>query len=159
MFRVSRISTVLWGISAFTFLFFGLSTRSSALPSEEARIRALEQRFAVAFKAKDVDQIMANYEHAQYLSFFDVVPRREHLGWDAYKADWEGFFASIGPIISFEVRDLTVHVEGNLAYGYSFQHYLAKTKAGGSRDVTVRVTDLVTNRVVTPTAQFTVAGK
>lgn len=142
MFRAPRIYEALLGISAFTVLFVGLRIRSYAQPNDEAQIRALEQRFAEAFKAKDVDKIMANYEHSRELAFFDVVPRREHLGWDAYKKDWQGFFASIGPISLFEVRDLTVNVDGDLAYSYSFQHYLAKTKAGGSRDITVRVTDV-----------------
>jgi ketosteroid isomerase-like protein len=35
-----------------------------------------------------------------------------------------------------------VNVDGNLAYSDSFQHHLAKTKAGGSHDLTVRVTDV-----------------
>jgi ketosteroid isomerase-like protein len=68
---------------------------------------------------------------------------REYLGWDAYKKDWQGLFALIdGPFTLFEVKDLAVNVDGNLAYSYSFQHSVGKTKAGGSRDVTVRVTDV-----------------
>jgi ketosteroid isomerase-like protein len=51
-------------------------------------------------------------------------------------------FASIGPITSFEGKNLTFNVDGNLAYGYSFQHHLVTTKTGGPRDVTVRVTDV-----------------
>ncbi|MBV8116218.1 MAG: nuclear transport factor 2 family protein [Silvibacterium sp.] len=128
-------------------LFFRPPTISYAQPNDEAQIRALEQRFAEAFKAKDVDGIMANYEDSRNLVFFDVVPRREYLGWDAYKKDWQDFFASIGPITLFEVKDLTVNVDGSLAYSYSFQHYLAKMKTGESKDVTVRVTDVYRKRV------------
>jgi len=46
----------------------------------------------------------------------------------------------------FEVENLTVNVDGTVGYSYSFQHYLAKTKTGGSRDVTVRVTDVYRKR-------------
>jgi ketosteroid isomerase-like protein len=122
--------------------FSGLVPISYAQTNDEAQIRALESRFAVAFKAKDADRIMTNYEHSGDLAFFDVVPRREYLGWDAYKKDWLSFFSSVGPISLFEVKDITVNVVGNVAYSYSFQHYIATTKIGGSRDVTVRVTDV-----------------
>jgi len=143
MSRVSRISGSLLVVTAFAVLFFSVRTIFCAEPNDEAQIRALEQRFADAFKAKDVDRVMENYEHSQNLVFFDVVPRREYVGWDAYKKDWQGFFASIdGPFTLFEVKDFTVNVDGNLAYSCSFQHSLGKTKAGGSRDVTVRVTDV-----------------
>ena len=133
-------------VTAFTVPFFKLRTISYAQTNDEAQIRALENQFADAFKAKDVDSIMANYEHSQNLVFFDVVPRREYLGWDAYKKDWQDFFASIGPITLFEVENLTVNVDATVGYSYSFQHYLAKTKTGGSRDVTVRVTDVYRKR-------------
>jgi ketosteroid isomerase-like protein len=141
MSRVSRLS----GSLLFTTLviLFAISYKISyAQSNDETQIRALESRFAGAFKAKDVDRIMMNYEHSRNLAFFDVVPRREYLGWDAYKRDWQSFFDSIGPVALFEIKDLSVNVDGNLAYGYSFQHYLAKTKTGAPRDVTVRVTDV-----------------
>jgi ketosteroid isomerase-like protein len=129
-------------VTAVTGLFLGLRTFCYAQETDEDQIRALEQRFSVAFKAKDVDGIMANYEHSQNLVFFDVVPRREFLGWDAYKKDWQSLFASIGPISSFEVKVLSMNVDGNLAYSSSFQHHVAKTNAGGTQDLTVRVTDV-----------------
>jgi len=142
VFRASRISGALLIVAALTVLFFAVRIISYAQPNDEVQIRALEDRFAAAFKAKDVDGIMENYEHSRNLVIFDVVPRREYLGWDAYKKDWEGFFAPIDVITSFDIKDLTVNVDGNLAYSYSFQHHLAKTKAAGSHDITVRVTDV-----------------
>ncbi len=137
--RISRLGMV---VAALIVPLLGLSKISFAKPGDEGQIRSLERRFADAFKAKDVDGIMANYEHSPDLVFFDVVPRQEYLGWEAYRQAWQGLFASLGPVALFEVQDLTVHVEGNLAYSYSFQHYRAKTKSGQPRDVTVRVTDV-----------------
>jgi ketosteroid isomerase-like protein len=142
MFRVSRASGGVLVVAAFTVVFFSVRTVSHAQPSDEAQIRALEDRFAGAFKAKDVDGIMANYEHSPNLAVFDVVPRSEYLGWDAYKKDWQDFFVSLDSITLFEIKNLTLNVDGNLAYSYSFQHHLAKTNAGGLHDVTVRVTDV-----------------
>jgi len=142
MSRILRSSGALLFVAVITVLIFSSRVTSYAQMSDEAQIRALENRFADAFKAKDVDRFMLNYEHSSNLAFFDVVPRREYLGWEAYKRDWQGFFDSIGPVALFEVRDLTVSVDGNVAYSYSFQHYTATTKAGASRNVTVRVTDV-----------------
>jgi ketosteroid isomerase-like protein len=136
--------TATFGIFAFWLSLFGNSRALTAdTTNDESQIRSLENRLAAAFKAKDLDGIMANYQHSKELAFFDVVPRHEYLGWDAYKKDWQGFFALIdGPFALFEIKDLSVKVDGDLAYSYSFQHSVAKTKAGGSRDVTVRVTDV-----------------
>jgi ketosteroid isomerase-like protein len=143
MSRAIHPSGALLFVIGFTVLFLSVHAISYAQPDDVTQIRALEHRFADAFKAKDVDGIMANYEHSRNLAVFDVVPRREYLGWNTYKKDWQDMFASIdGPIPLFEIKDLTINVDGNLAYSYSFQHHLAKTKAGGSQDMTVRVTDV-----------------
>jgi ketosteroid isomerase-like protein len=142
MFRVSRLARVRLAVSV-VFILLACSTAvCSAQSNDEAQIRALEHRFADAFKAKDVDRIMANYEHSSKLIFFDVVPRSEYTGWESYRKDWQEFFASIGPVTVFEIEELTVTADGNLAYGYSFQHYVAQAKDGKPIDLTVRVTDV-----------------
>lgn len=142
MVRVSHREAALMAVTSLAALFLSMRPTSYAQPNDLTQIRALEDRFANAFKAKDVDGIMANYEHSASLVVFDVVPRREYLGWDAYEKDWEEFFAPIEAITSFEIKDLTVNVGRNLAYSYSFQHHTAKTKAGGLHNVMVRVTDV-----------------
>jgi ketosteroid isomerase-like protein len=140
--RVSRLFRALLAAGAFTVLFGGSRAVCSAQSSDQAEIRSLESRFADAFRAKDVDAVMANYEHSPELIFFDVVPRSEYTGWDAYRRDWQQFFATIGAIKLFQIEDLTIHADGNLAYGYSFQHYVSESKAGKPIDLTVRVTDV-----------------
>ena len=140
--RILRISGSLLAFTSLAVLFSRPRTAAYAQTNDANQIRALEDRFADAFKAKDVDEIMASYEHSPDLVFFDVVPRREHLGWDAYKRDWQSLFTSIDAVTSFEIKDLSITVDGAVAYSYSFQHYSAKTKTGASRDVTVRVTDV-----------------
>lgn len=135
MSRLRRLSLMFVAAFAAPFL--------SAYPSnDEAQIRALESRFADAFRAKDVDGIMENYERSQDLVFFDVVPRSEHAGWDAYRKDWQGLFASIDTVTSFDVDGLTIRTDGKLAYSDSFQRSVVKTKDGATRDLTVRVTDV-----------------
>jgi hypothetical protein len=80
MSRAARPSGSLLAVTAFAVLFFIVRAISYTQPNDGTQIRALEHRFADAFKAKDVDRIMENYEHSRNLVFFDVVPRREYLG-------------------------------------------------------------------------------
>ena len=64
-----------------------------------ADIRALEDRFVAAFKAKDVDAIMKLYVPGQALVVFDVVPPRQYVGAAAYRKDWQTFLGNFdGPI-------------------------------------------------------------
>ena len=109
---------------------------------DEAEIRALEQRFAAAVKAKDVDKIMQTYVADESLFVFDVVPPRQYVGAKAYRKDWEDFLVAYpGPIDTFEVNDLGVVSGGNLAFSHSIQHLVLTDKDGKKVDLTARVTD------------------
>ena len=78
-----------------SMMAFGGSARADA----GADIRALEERFVAAFKAKDLDAIMKAYAPGQTLVVFDVVPPRQYVGAAAYRKDWQTFFDSLeGPI-------------------------------------------------------------
>ena len=110
--------------------------------SDEAAIRTLEQNFAQAVKAKDVNKIMNVYEHSAKLVVFDVIPPREYVGWDAYKKDWQDFLATFSGPVTFEIDGLDVTAVGNLGYGYSFQRVAGKSADGTAIDMTVRVTDV-----------------
>jgi ketosteroid isomerase-like protein len=74
-----------------SMMAFGGSARADA----GADIRALEERFVAAFKAKDVDAIMKAYAPGQTLVVFDVVPPRQYVGAAAYRKDWQTFFNSL----------------------------------------------------------------
>ena len=117
-------------------------TKTAGASGDEAAIRALEQNFADAVKAKDVDKIMAAYEQGQKLVVFDVIPPREYVGWDAYKQDWQNFLSAFTGPVTFEISGLEVTAVGSLGYGYSFQRVAGQTTDGKPLDFTVRVTDV-----------------
>lgn len=117
-------------------------TSKSSGGSDEAAIRTLEQNFAQAVKAKDVNKIMNVYEHSPKLVVFDVIPPREYAGWDAYKKDWQDFLSSFQEPITFEISGLNVTAVGDLGYGYSFQRVAGKSTDGSAVNMTVRVTDV-----------------
>ena len=62
---------------------------------------------------------------------FDVTPPRQYVGFDAYKKDFEDFFAAFpGPVDKFEVQHLSIVTEGKLAYSHSIQPGMLTVKDG-----------------------------
>jgi uncharacterized protein (TIGR02246 family) len=114
---------------------------SAPKPTDEAQIRALEDSFAAAVTAKDLDAIMKVYVPDQTLFVFDVVPPRQYVGAAAYRKDWEDFLNDLNGPVKFEIADLAVVADGNLGYSHSIQHVTGKNKQGEALDLTVRVTD------------------
>ncbi len=123
---------------ALSIMAFGSPARADA----RADIRALEERFVAAFKAKDLDGIMKVYAPDQTLVVFDVVPPRQYVGASAYRKDWQTFLDSFEGPITVELSDLDVAADRNLAYSHSIQHVAGTDKQGKKLDLTVRVTDV-----------------
>ena len=121
-----------------SIMVFGAPARADA----PADIRALEDRFVAAFKAKDVDGIMKVYAPGQTLVVFDVVPPRQYVGAAAYRKDWQTFLGSFDGPITFELTDLDITTDDNLAYSHSIQRVAGTDKQGKKLDLTVRVTDV-----------------
>jgi ketosteroid isomerase-like protein len=109
---------------------------------DEQEIRALEDRYAAAFRAKDVPAIMKGYARGSELFVFDVSPPRQYVGFDAYKKDFEDFFAAFpGPVDKFEVQDLSIVTDGKLAFSHSIQPGILTAKDGSKFNLVARVTD------------------
>lgn len=108
---------------------------------DEADIKALEERFVAAFKAKDVPAIMANYVADQSLQVFDVAPPLQYVGADAYTKDWQGYLTAFPGPWDLTLSDLDITVGGDVAYGHNVQHGTFVDKAGKKIEMTVRVTD------------------
>jgi uncharacterized protein (TIGR02246 family) len=123
---------------AVSIMAFGASARADA----GADIRALEERFVAAFKARDVDAIMKAYAPDQTLVVFDVVPPRQYVGAAAYRKDWQTFLDNFEGPITVELTDLDVAADRNLAYSHSIQRVAGTDKQGKKLDLTVRVTDV-----------------
>jgi uncharacterized protein (TIGR02246 family) len=121
---------------------FGAVQRAHAQSKDEQDIRALEDKFAAAFNAKDVDAIMKLYPPGNELFVFDLATPRQYVGWDAYKKDWQSFFAGMSGAIHFDLQDLSVTSDGKIAYGHSIQHGTWTNPDGTPGEITVRVTDV-----------------
>jgi len=132
----------LWIIAGLMVVGLYVAPRAVSANKDEQEIRALEDRFAAAFRAKDVDAIMKGYAPGAELFVFDVTPPRQHVGFDDYKKDWQDFFSAFpGPVDKFEVQDLSIVTDGKLAYSHSIQPAILTAKDGSKFSLTVRVTD------------------
>lgn len=119
----------------------GKAPSGKAASDDEAAIRALEDKFAAAVNAGDVDAIMKNYTPDKSLVVFDVVPRKQDMGADAYRKDWADFFSHFKGRPKIVITDLGITVAGNLGFSHSIQHVTGTDKQGHPVDRTVRVTD------------------
>ncbi|MEP6622677.1 MAG: nuclear transport factor 2 family protein [bacterium] len=108
---------------------------------DEEAIRALEENFAAALNAGDIDGMMKNYVPDNSLIVFDVVPPRQHVGPDAYRAAWRGYFAHFSGVPNFSITDLVITVDGDVGFGHSIQRTIGTDTQGRPVDRTVRVTD------------------
>src|SRR5438132_7027159 len=130
------------GATAILFVLSIMAFGAPASADAPADIRALENRFVAAFKAKDPDAIMKVYAPDQTLVVFDVVPPRQYVGAAAYRKDWQTFFDSFDGPLTVELTDLDVAADRNLAYSHSIQRVAGTDKHGKKLDLTVRVTDV-----------------
>jgi ketosteroid isomerase-like protein len=120
---------------------------SAGLPAQaqtrdDQEIRVLEDQFAAAANAKDLDAIMKAYVPGNDLFVFDVGAPRQHVGWDDYKKDWHDFLSMLPGPIKFTVSDLSVMSDGKIAYGHNIQHLSGAMADGTPMEMTVRVTDV-----------------
>jgi uncharacterized protein (TIGR02246 family) len=114
----------------------------AAKADARADIKTLEDRFVAAVKAKDLDAIMKVYVPDQTLFVFDVTPPRQYVGAAAYRKDWQDLFDGFNGPITFEMTDLDITADENLAYSHSIQRLAGTDKQGKKLDLTVRVTDV-----------------
>lgn len=118
---------------------------NSAPPDTSAQdqtdIQTLENNFAAAFKAKDVNTIMSFYTPDANMVVFDVVPPLQYTGADAYRKDWQDTFAMYPGPVDFTISNLNITIGGNVAYASSIQRATVTGKDGKPFTMTARVTD------------------
>jgi ketosteroid isomerase-like protein len=106
-----------------------------------ADLKAVEDRFMAAFRAKDVNAIMELCVPDESLVVFDVTPPRQRQGAEAYRKDWEDAFRRFDGPLQAEISDEDVTAGSDVAYISSIHHVTGTMKGGNKVDYTVRVTD------------------
>jgi len=113
------------------------TTVKNAVKSNEAEIRQWLDRWAKAFRAHDVNAIMALY--ASGVVAYDLVPPLQYVGADAYRKNYEVFLAQYEGPIDIELRDLHIIASDGVAFATSLQRISGTLKNGQKSDVWVRV--------------------
>lgn len=94
-----------------------LASLRAGREADEAEIRGRLDAIVEALRAKDIDGLKRVY--APDVVSFDVEPPLRHVGIDAKLANWRKVFTFFEKV-DYELRDLTVTVDGDLAVGHGF---------------------------------------
>ena len=111
-----------------------VDTRSNV----DQEIRTLVDGFAKAVREKNLDALMAHY--APELVVFNVVPPLRDKGIEVNRKSWQEWFDSFKGNIDYEVRDLTVVGNDEVAFSHSLNHVAGENRDSGRVDGWVRVT-------------------
>lgn len=87
------------------------------MSNDEAEIRGLIERWAVAVHDGDLDAVLA--DHADDIVMFDVPPPDDGVrGIEAYRETWPPFFAWQREGAAFELVSLNVTAGADVAFAY-----------------------------------------
>lgn len=111
-----------------------------AVETSEDQIRNLLTQWEQAFRAKDAEGVMSVYAPGDVVVAFDIVPPLAKVGKDAYRQNYEEFFAMFSGSLEVELRDLRIVASEDVAFLHCFDR-MSGTLEGGERfDLWLRVT-------------------
>jgi uncharacterized protein (TIGR02246 family) len=113
-------------------------TTTSNIANDEGQIRERIDNWAKAVRSKDVNGVMSHY--AADILTFDLAPPLEHKGADAYRKNWEKWFPTFRGPIGYEIRDLSITANDDIAFCHSLNRISGTRTNGEETDVWVRAT-------------------
>jgi len=111
-----------------------------AAAKNEAAIRDVYERWAKAFRAKDIDGIMAVYAPGDAVVAYDIVPPLQYVGKDAYRKDYQDFLAMYDGPIDVELRDLRIVAGNDVGFIHALERISGTLKGGQKSDIWLRAT-------------------
>ena len=106
--------------------------------SDEADIRERIDKLVEAIRAMDLEGLKLMY--APNIVSFDVNPPLQHVGAEAKWKNWEEAFTVFQRPLGYEIRDLTIIVGDEVAFGYSLNRLSGTLKNGNRSGFWVRAT-------------------
>ena len=105
---------------------------------DEAEIRRLVDEIVEALQGKDLEGLKRIY--ATDIVSFDIEPPLQHVGIEAKLENWAPVFTFFQSV-TYEVRDLTLTVGDDVAFGHAFARLSGTLKNGtATKGMWVRVT-------------------
>ena len=114
-----------------------MTTRQSTA-SDEVQLRQLIEQWTQALYAKDLNTLMSYY--APDILTFDILPPLQYQGVDAYRKNFEAWFAAVQGPIEYETRDLRIMTGEEVAFCHSLNRVRSTRTTGEATDCWVRVT-------------------
>jgi ketosteroid isomerase-like protein len=115
-----------------------IMTANENKTKNEAEIRGLIDRFAEAFRVKDVDGCMAIF--APEIVSFDIVPPLQAVGAESFVTHWVDFFGSYEGPIHVEFPDIRIVAGEDVAFSYCLHRIAGTLKNGHKTDFWLRWT-------------------
>ena len=106
--------------------------------TDEADIRHRIDRLVEALRAMDLEGVMSLY--APDIVSFDIVPPLRHVGAKAKEKNWMDAFAMYRRPLGYEIRDLTLTLGDDVAFGHSLNRISGTLKNGNRTDFWLRST-------------------
>ena len=107
-------------------------------PTNEEEIRELIHRFAMAFRAKNVEGVMSIF--APEIVSYDILPPLQAAGADNFVKHWEEFFNAYEGPIDVDFPDVAISAGDDVAFSYCLHRIQGKTKTGQQTDWWLRWT-------------------
>lgn len=105
---------------------------------DEADIRRRIDNLVEAVRAMDFEGVKSIY--APDLVSFDIVPPLQHVGAEAKWKNWADVFKAYQRPLGYEIRDLTITVGDDVAFGRSLNRISGTLQNGNRSDYWVRWT-------------------
>ena len=105
---------------------------------DEMGIRQRIDKLVEAIRAMDLEGVKPIY--ALDMVSFDIVPPLQHVGAEAKWKNWADVFAAYQRPLGYEIRDLTITLGDDVAFGHSLNRISGTLKNGKRNDVWVRWT-------------------
>jgi uncharacterized protein (TIGR02246 family) len=106
--------------------------------SDEAQIRQLIEQWTQALYAKDLNTLMSYYPPD--ILTFDILPPLQYQGVEAYRKNFEAWFAGVQGPIEYETRDLRIVTGEEVAFCHSLNRVRSTRTTGEHTETWVRVT-------------------
>jgi uncharacterized protein (TIGR02246 family) len=113
-------------------------TTQNSKASDEAQIRQLIADWGKALHAKDLNTLMSYY--APDILTFDILPPLQYQGVDAYRKNFEAWFAAVHGPIDYETHDLRIMTGEDVAFCHSLNRVRSTRITGETTETWVRVT-------------------
>jgi ketosteroid isomerase-like protein len=95
----------------------------------ERQIRALIETWADAVRRHDIPGILAHHEHD--IVMFDLPPPLQSKGMEEYRKTWDLFFKYHKPSQAFDIEELTISADEDVAFAFAVMRCGAGSKPGG----------------------------